>query len=111
VVHGRRFVLSTSRYSEELVVVGHIIWIVVLGLVVGAIARLIVPGKHNIGLIMTAVLGIVGAYVGGTLGSLVFPPHQFDITPPVKHSFLGALVGAVILLWVYRLVAARSSRR
>jgi uncharacterized membrane protein YeaQ/YmgE (transglycosylase-associated protein family) len=92
-------------------VVGHIIWIVVLGLIVGAIARLIVPGKHNIGLIMTAVLGIVGAYVGGTLGSLVFPPHQFDITPPVKHSFLGALVGAVILLWVYRLVAARSSRR
>jgi uncharacterized membrane protein YeaQ/YmgE (transglycosylase-associated protein family) len=92
-------------------VVGHIIWIVVLGLIVGAIARLIVPGKHHIGLIMTAVLGIVGAYVGGTLGSLVFPPHQFDITPPVKHSFLGALVGAVILLWVYRLVAARSSRR
>jgi uncharacterized membrane protein YeaQ/YmgE (transglycosylase-associated protein family) len=111
VVHGRRFVLSTSRYSEELVVVGHIIWIVVLGLVVGAIARLIVPGKHNIGLIMTAVLGIVGAYVGGTLGSLVFPPHQFDITPPIKHSFLGALVGAVILLWIYTLVAARSSRR
>jgi uncharacterized membrane protein YeaQ/YmgE (transglycosylase-associated protein family) len=92
-------------------VVGHIIWIVVLGLVVGAIARLIVPGKHNIGLIMTAVLGIVGAYVGGTLGSLVFPPHQFDITPPIKHSFLGALVGAVILLWIYTLVAARSSRR
>jgi uncharacterized membrane protein YeaQ/YmgE (transglycosylase-associated protein family) len=92
-------------------VVGHIIWIVILGLIVGAIARLIVPGKHNIGLIMTAVLGIVGAYVGGTLGSLVFPPHQFDITPPVKHSFLGALVGAVILLWLYRLVATRSSRR
>jgi uncharacterized membrane protein YeaQ/YmgE (transglycosylase-associated protein family) len=92
-------------------VVGHIIWIVILGLVVGAVARLIVPGKHNIGLIMTAVLGIVGAYVGGTLGSLVFPPHQFDITPPIKHSFLGALVGAVILLWIYTLVAARSSRR
>jgi uncharacterized membrane protein YeaQ/YmgE (transglycosylase-associated protein family) len=92
-------------------VVGHIIWIIVLGLIVGAVARLIVPGKQNIGLIMTAVLGIVGAYVGGTLGSLVFAPHQFDITPPVKHSFLGALVGAVILLWVYKLVAARSSRR
>ncbi|MDT7764711.1 MAG: hypothetical protein QOC63_4131 [Mycobacterium sp.] len=91
--------------------VGHIIWIIVLGLIVGAVARLIVPGKQNIGLIMTAVLGIVGAYVGGTLGSLVFAPHQFDITPPVKHSFLGALVGAVILLWVYKLVAARSSRR
>jgi uncharacterized membrane protein YeaQ/YmgE (transglycosylase-associated protein family) len=91
-------------------VILHIIWIIILGLIVGAIARLIVPGKHNLGLILTAVLGIVGAYVGGTLGSLVFPPHQFDITPPIKHSFLGALVGAVILLWVVSLARRSSSR-
>jgi uncharacterized membrane protein YeaQ/YmgE (transglycosylase-associated protein family) len=89
----------------------HIIWMIVVGLIVGAIARLIVPGKHNMGLILTAVLGIVGAYVGGTLGSLVFAPHRFDITPPVNHSFLGALVGAVILLWVVGLIRRRSSAR
>lgn len=88
----------------------HIIWMIVLGLIVGAIARLIVPGKHHMGWIATAVLGIVGAYVGGTLGSVIFPPHHFTITPPIKHSFLGALVGAVILLVIYRFVAARSSR-
>jgi uncharacterized membrane protein YeaQ/YmgE (transglycosylase-associated protein family) len=91
-------------------VVLHIIWMIVLGLIVGAIARLIVPGKQHMGWITTAVLGIVGAYVGGTLGSVIFPPHHFTITPPIKHSFLGALVGAVILLLIYRFVTARSSR-
>ena len=75
----------------------HIIWMIILGLIVGWIA--------------TAVLGIVGAYVGGTLGSVVFSPHQFTITPPIKHSFVGALVGAVILLWIYRFITARSSKR
>jgi uncharacterized membrane protein YeaQ/YmgE (transglycosylase-associated protein family) len=92
-------------------VVWHIIWMIVLGLIVGAIARLIVPGRHHMGWIATALLGIVGGYVGGTLGSVVFAPHEFTITPPIKHSFLGALVGAVILLWIYRLFAARTSRR
>jgi uncharacterized membrane protein YeaQ/YmgE (transglycosylase-associated protein family) len=91
-------------------VVLHIIWMIVLGLVVGFIARLIVPGKQHMGWIATAVLGIVGAYVGGTLGSVIFPPHQFTITPPIKHSFLGALVGAVILLLIYRFVTARTSK-
>lgn len=90
--------------------IGHIIWMIVLGLIVGFIARLIVPGKHKMGWIATAVLGIVGGYVGGTLGSLVFAPHQFDITPPVKHSFLGALIGAIILLWLYGLVRGRVSK-
>jgi uncharacterized membrane protein YeaQ/YmgE (transglycosylase-associated protein family) len=89
----------------------HIIWMIILGLIVGFIARLIVPGKHKMGLIATAVLGIVGGWVGGTLGSLVFSPHQFTITPPVKHSFLGALVGAVIVLLIYGFVRARTPRR
>ncbi|BBZ13731.1 MULTISPECIES: GlsB/YeaQ/YmgE family stress response membrane protein [Mycobacterium] len=86
----------------------HIIWMIILGLIVGAVARLIVPGRQSMGLIATAVLGIVGAYVGGTLGSVVFPPHQFDIHPPIKHSFLGALVGAVILLLIYKFVTSRT---
>ena len=64
----------------------HIIWLIVLGLVVGLIARAIVPGRQPMGWIATAGLGIVGAYVGGTLGSVVFPPHQFDIHPPIKHA-------------------------
>lgn len=86
----------------------HIIGIIVLGLIVGLIARLIVPGRQPMGWIATALLGIVGAYVGGTLGSLVFPPHKFTITPPINHSFLGALVGAVLLLLVYKFATSRT---
>lgn len=86
----------------------NIIWMVILGLIVGFIAKLVVPGSGHLGWVSTALLGIGGGWVGGTLGSLVFPPHQFEITPPIKHSFLGALVGAVILLLAYRSFAKRS---
>jgi uncharacterized membrane protein YeaQ/YmgE (transglycosylase-associated protein family) len=89
-------------------VVLHIIWMIVLGLIVGLVARLIVPGRQPMGWIATALLGIAGSYVGGTLGSMVFAPHHFDIHPPIKHSFLGALVGAVILLLLYKLVTSRT---
>jgi uncharacterized membrane protein YeaQ/YmgE (transglycosylase-associated protein family) len=94
--------------AKESVVILHVIWLIVLGLIVGLVARLIVPGSQPLGLIATAVLGIVGAYVGGTLGSLVFPPHEFTVTPPIKHSFLGALVGAVILLLIYKFTKSRT---
>ena len=87
----------------------HILWLILLGLIVGVVARLIVPGRQPLGVIATALLGIVGAYVGGTLGSVVFAPHHFTITPPIKHSFLGALIGAVILLLIYEFVRRRSS--
>jgi uncharacterized membrane protein YeaQ/YmgE (transglycosylase-associated protein family) len=86
----------------------HIIGMIVLGLIVGLIARLIVPGRQPMGWIATALLGIVGAYVGGTLGSVVFPPHKFTITPPINHSFLGALVGAVLLLLIYKFATSRT---
>jgi uncharacterized membrane protein YeaQ/YmgE (transglycosylase-associated protein family) len=90
-------------------VIWHILWLILLGLIVGVVARLIVPGRQPLGVIATAVLGIVGAYVGGTLGSVVFAPHRFTITPPIKHSFLGALIGAVILLLIYEFVRRRTS--
>jgi uncharacterized membrane protein YeaQ/YmgE (transglycosylase-associated protein family) len=101
-------VLSVSHYSKEPIVVLHIIWLIVLGLIVGLIARLIVPGKQPMGWVATALLGILGSYVGGTLGSIVFPPHQFDIHPPIQHAFLGALVGAVILLWIFKVATSRT---
>lgn len=86
----------------------HILGMIVLGLIVGLLARLIVPGRQAMGWIATALLGIVGAYVGGTLGSVIFPPHKFTITPPINHSFLGALVGAVLLLLIYKFVTSRT---
>lgn len=85
-----------------------IITMIIIGLIAGAIARLLVPGKEDFGWIMTIVLGVVGGYVGGTLGSLVFAPHEFDLRPPVEHSFIGAIIGAVILLLIYRAVRSRT---
>lgn len=87
-----------------------IIWMIVLGLIVGWVAKLLVPGAGHLGWVATSLVGIAGGWVGGTLGSLVFAPHQFDITPPIKHSFLGALVGAVILLLIYRSMSGRGTR-
>ncbi|MCM6776423.1 GlsB/YeaQ/YmgE family stress response membrane protein [Nocardia sp. CDC159] len=86
---------------------GSIIVMIVIGLIAGAIARLLVPGKENFGILWTIVLGIVGGYVGGTLASLVFAPHKFDIRPPVEHAILGAIVGSVILLVIYKFIRAR----
>jgi uncharacterized membrane protein YeaQ/YmgE (transglycosylase-associated protein family) len=79
-------------------------FVIILRLVVGVIARAVAPGRQPMRWIATAVLGIVGAYVGGTLASVVFPPHQSDIHPPFRHSFLGAQ----LLLWIFKLVTSRT---
>ncbi|WP_433562276.1 GlsB/YeaQ/YmgE family stress response membrane protein [Nocardia sp. CA-151230] len=84
-----------------------IITMIIIGLIAGAIARLLVPGKEDFGIIWTIVLGIIGGYVGGTLGSLVFAPHKFSVHPPVQHTFLGAIIGAIVVLVVYKWIRAR----
>lgn len=74
------------------------------GLIVGAIARLLVSGPHNLGCIGTSVLGILGSIVGGTLFNSL-AGNSFDLKP---SGFLGAIFGAVALLVVARLVGGRS---
>jgi uncharacterized membrane protein YeaQ/YmgE (transglycosylase-associated protein family) len=71
-------------------------WII-FGLVVGALAKLIMPGKDPGGFIVTTVLGIVGALLGGFLGRLI---GLYKENEPA--GFIGALVGAILLLWLYR---------
>ena len=71
------------------------------GLIVGAIARLLVSGPHNLGCIGTSVLGILGSIVGGTLFNSL-AGNDFDLQP---SGFLGAIAGAVILLVIGRLVS------
>jgi uncharacterized membrane protein YeaQ/YmgE (transglycosylase-associated protein family) len=84
-----------------------IITMIIIGLIAGAIARLLVPGRQRIGWLATIIVGIVGSYVGGALGSLVFAPHVFSVHPPVHHLFLGSIVGAVIVLLIYGAIRAR----
>jgi uncharacterized membrane protein YeaQ/YmgE (transglycosylase-associated protein family) len=83
-----------------------LVWIV-LGLIIGAIARLIVPGRQPMGWIATILLGVAGSFVGGALGALIFE-HRLALQQPRIHTFLGSLVGAVLLLVIYKAVTSRT---
>ena len=60
----------------------HYLWMFIVGIVVGAIARLIVPGQEHMGLILTGVLGIVGSFIGGFIGSLISKPAEGSMFHP-----------------------------
>ncbi len=90
---------------------GLIISIVVVGLIAGALARLVVPGRQHMSILMTIVLGIVGSFVGGFLGYLIFHKDAQDgfLQPAgIIGSFIGAVI--VLLLWL-RLGNRRTVRR
>lgn len=83
-----------------------IIWIVV-GFVAGYLAKLIMPGPDGGGFILTTILGIVGAMVGGFIGRALFNTGAGDDT----FSIIGlvfAVIGAIIVLAIYRLATGRS---
>ena len=82
-------------------------WIV-LGLVAGAIAKLILPGRQGGGWIITLILGIVGALLGGFLGSVLFNAPLEDFFS--LQTWLLAIGGSIIVLLIYGLVT-RGSRR
>ena len=84
---------------------GILTWIV-LGLIVGALAKLIMPGPDPGGLLLTMILGIAGAFVGGFLGSVLGLGGVTGINP---GSLAVATGGAVLLLWLHRLMRGRSS--
>jgi len=77
----------------------HLIWMFLIGIVVGAIAKWILPVGH-IGWIMTGVLGIVGSVVGGFIARLFSAPAPGAPVHPA--GILLSIVGAVIVLFVYR---------
>jgi uncharacterized membrane protein YeaQ/YmgE (transglycosylase-associated protein family) len=79
------------------------------GLVAGAVARIVTPGRHAIGCLATMVVGVVGAFIGGLIGDVVLG-HKvrfgWDLGP-----FLLAVVGAVILLLLLEAIAGRRRLR
>ncbi len=81
-------------------------WILlpVFGLIVGAIARFLIPGRQSMGLLATAILGIVGSLVGGFLGSLLF-----DAGDGLNFAgWIGSVIGAVVVLLVYIFATKKS---
>jgi uncharacterized membrane protein YeaQ/YmgE (transglycosylase-associated protein family) len=76
-----------------------IIGIVIVGLIAGALARLVVPGRQNISIPMTIAIGIVGSFVGGFIGYLL---HHDRAQGAVQTSgWIGSVIGAIIVLLVY----------
>jgi uncharacterized membrane protein YeaQ/YmgE (transglycosylase-associated protein family) len=75
----------------------------VCGLIVGLIARALLPGRQNMGLLLTMVLGIVGAVVGGFLYSLIQgePSEPFSLSGNAWHGWIVAIIGAMLVLWAY----------
>jgi uncharacterized membrane protein YeaQ/YmgE (transglycosylase-associated protein family) len=83
---------------------GFLAWIV-LGLVAGAIAKLLMPGRDPGGWIVTMLIGIVGAFVGGFIGRALW--GSTGVTGLDMGSIGLAILGAVVLLALYRLIAGR----
>jgi uncharacterized membrane protein YeaQ/YmgE (transglycosylase-associated protein family) len=84
----------------------NILWTIIIGFIVGIIAKFIMPGSNEPkGFILTTILGIVGAFVATYLGQAVGWYGAGE-----SAGFIGAIVGAVILLFVYGLLTSRQGR-
>lgn len=82
-----------------------ILWTILIGFVIGVIAKLLHPGKENMGLILTTALGIAGSLVATFLGRLIGFYKEGEAA-----GFLMAVVGAIVLLVVYTLVRGRAKQ-
>jgi uncharacterized membrane protein YeaQ/YmgE (transglycosylase-associated protein family) len=86
---------------------GTIIGLIVIGLIAGFIARAVVPGRQSLSVLQTILLGIVGSFVGGFLGRLIFGRDSGNgfVQP---SSWIGSIIGAIIVLVIYLAVKRRS---
>ena len=80
------------------------IWMAIIGLIVGALAKFIMPGKDPGGIIITMLLGIAGAFVGGLIGRALGMYQTGEAA-----GFIMSLIGAIILLVLYRLLFKRAA--
>jgi uncharacterized membrane protein YeaQ/YmgE (transglycosylase-associated protein family) len=84
-------------------------WILT-GLVIGLIARAIVPGRQSLGFLLTVILGVIGAFVGGLISTAIWGPPDPAANPEWSRMWPGwlmSIVGAVIVLWGYVALAGR----
>ncbi len=84
----------------------HYVWMAVVGLIVGALAKFIVPGKDPGGVFVTMLIGIAGAILAGTVGRLIglYEGGQ-------SAGFVMSLVGAILLLVIYRMLRPKATPR
>ena len=82
-----------------------ILWTILIGFVIGVIAKFLHPGKENMGIVLTTVLGVAGSLIATFLGRLVGFYKEGEAA-----GFLMAVVGAIVLLVVYNLVRGRAKQ-
>jgi uncharacterized membrane protein YeaQ/YmgE (transglycosylase-associated protein family) len=87
-----------------------IIILILVGLLAGAVARLVVPGRDRMGILGTILLGVVGSFVGGFIWNLIqyhrLAPHKFHLA-----GIIGSILGAILVLVVLRLTGMEKGRR
>jgi len=82
----------------------HWLWVAIIGLIVGAIAKLLMPGKDPGGFIITMLLGIAGSFVATWIGQAV---HWYG--PDQSAGFIASVIGAIILLAIYHMFRRRTA--
>jgi uncharacterized membrane protein YeaQ/YmgE (transglycosylase-associated protein family) len=80
----------------------HVLWSIIVGFIVGLLARALVPGGDKMGFVATCVLGILGSVLGGFAGRLISKPAEGSKFHPA--GFFMSLVGAIVLLLLWRYV-------
>ena len=85
----------------------HLLWMFIIGLVAGGLARLIMPGKDPMGIFMTALLGIAGSFLGGFIGNLIWHKPGGNFLQP--GGIVLSIIGAILLLWIWRMIRSRSA--
>ena len=84
------------------------IWFLIVGLIAGLLARLIMPGRDSMSLLMTMLLGIVGSVVGGLVSWAIWGAE----TPNSGFRPAGlvlSIIGAIVVLWIWRMIGRRST--
>jgi len=76
----------------------HLLWMFIVGIVVGAIARFLMPGAQHMGLLMTGIVGIAGSFIGGFIARLFSKPADGAIVHPA--GLILSVIGALVLLFV-----------
>lgn len=97
---------SVPLPGRETALLGFIIMLLIIGIIAGYIARLLVPGRDPLSFVQTAVLGIVGSFIGGFLGYVLFN-KDIDEGGLQASGILGSIIGAVIALLIYNAVTRR----
>jgi uncharacterized membrane protein YeaQ/YmgE (transglycosylase-associated protein family) len=105
------YILSNEWYKrgthKEVKQMMAFIWWLIIGLIAGALARLVMPGRDPMGIIATILLGIVGSVLGGLVSWAIWGADERGGFQPA--GILLSILGAIIVLWIWRMMKSRST--